>query len=41
MLRVPSVVVPSGYDYVIAPDHPDFARIRIGNPEAMRLDPRL
>ena len=41
VLRVPSVIVPAGFNYVLAPDHPGFRRIRIGGPEPMRLDPRL
>lgn len=40
-LEVPSAVVPREHNYVLAPEHPDFARIRIGRPTPLDLDPRL
>ena len=40
-LRVPSALVPHEWNYVLNPRHPDFARIHIGTPEAVPLDPRL
>ena len=41
LLRVPSVVVPSEFNYVVNPRHPDFGRIRIGAPMPFPFDPRL
>ncbi len=41
VMRVPSVVVPQEFNYVLNPDHPDFARLRIGKPLAFPFDPRL
>jgi RES domain-containing protein len=40
-LRVPSALVPAEWNYLLNPRHPDFARIRIGTPEAVPVDPRL
>ena len=31
-LRVPSMIVPMEFNYVLNPAHPDFARIRLGTP---------
>jgi RES domain-containing protein len=39
LLRVPSVVVPSEFNYVVNPRHPDFGRIRIGAPMPFPFDP--
>lgn len=41
VLRVPSVVVPGHVNHVLNPAHPDFARIRIGVPQPLSVDPRL
>lgn len=41
VLRVPSVVVPTEYNYLINPAHPDFRRLEIGVPTPAPLDPRL
>ena len=41
VLRVPSVVVPMEFNYVLNPKHPDFARVTIGTPMAFPFDPRL
>jgi len=41
VLAVPSAVIPQELNYVLNPVHPDFKRIRVGNPEAFRFDPRL
>ena len=41
VLRVPGVVVPVEFNYVVNPDHPDFSQIRIGTPTPFPLDPRL
>jgi RES domain-containing protein len=41
VLRVPSIVVPDEYIYLLNPTHPDFARIKIGKPTIYYFDPRL
>jgi RES domain-containing protein len=41
VLRVPSVVVPVEYNYVVKPNHTDFARVRIGAPVPFPFDRRL
>ena len=41
VLRVPSVVVPGEFNFVLSPAHRDFARIRIGTPAPFPFDPRL
>jgi RES domain-containing protein len=38
---VPSVIVPTEFNYVLNPVHPDFARIRIGTPLPFPFDARL
>jgi RES domain-containing protein len=40
-LRVPSVVVPMEFNYVLNPRHPDFARVVIGAAMPFPFDPRL
>jgi RES domain-containing protein len=40
-LRVPSVIVPSEFNYVLNPAHPDFARIKIGKALPFPFDARL
>lgn len=40
-LRVPSVVVPTDFNYLLNPNHPDFARTHIGKPMPFPFDPRL
>jgi RES domain-containing protein len=40
-LRVPSVVVPGEWNFVLNPAHRDFGRIRIGAPMSFPFDPRL
>jgi RES domain-containing protein len=39
--RVPSIIVPGEFCYVLWPLHPDFRRIRFGEPELFRYDGRL
>lgn len=41
VLVVPSAVVPAEHSYLLNPRHPDFARIIIGEPEALETDLRL
>jgi RES domain-containing protein len=41
VLKVPSVVVPEEFNYLLNPAHPDFDKIRIGSPVKYRFDPRL
>ena len=41
VLRVPSAVIETEYNYLLNPAHPDFARISIGTPNAFELDLRL
>ena len=41
VLRVPSIVVPEEYNYLLNPTHPDFAKIEIGKPIVYYFDPRL
>lgn len=41
VLRVPSVIVPGEHNYLINPEHPDFARVTIGAATPVRFDPRL
>ena len=41
VLRVPSVVVPREYNYIINPVHPDVDRLDVVEVRPMDLDPRL
>ena len=41
VLRVPSVIVPDEHNYLINPNHPDFAAMRQGDERPFRFDPRL
>ena len=41
VLAVPSAVVPAERNYLLNPAHPDFARIAVGEPEALDTDLRL
>lgn len=40
VLRVPSVIVPSEYTFVLNPAHRDFRRIQVGPAQPFSLDPR-
>jgi RES domain-containing protein len=41
VLRVPSVVIPQEYNFLINPVHPDFGRLQIGAAFPIPLDERL
>lgn len=41
VLRVPSAVVPSEWNYLLNPAHPDFHRLAIEEPVDPMIDPRL
>jgi len=41
ILRVPSTIIPSEYDYLINPLHPDFESLKISKPVHFSFDPRL
>jgi RES domain-containing protein len=41
ILKLPSAIVPSEYNYLLNPNHPDFSKIRIGRPRLLKIDPRL
>lgn len=41
VLEVPSSIIPQESNYLLNPEHPDFDRIRIGEPERFTLDKRL
>lgn len=40
-LRVPSVVVPGEFNYLLNPAHPQFIKVKVGKPEPFFFDPRL
>lgn len=41
ILAVPSVIIPNELNYLINPNHPDFAKIKIEKPNNFAFDPRL
>ena len=41
VLRLPSAIVPSEWNYLLNPAHPDFHKIRLGKPRLFKTDPRL
>jgi RES domain-containing protein len=41
VLEVPSAVIEAEWNYLLNPKHPDFAQIKIGDPETFEFDPRL
>jgi RES domain-containing protein len=41
VLRVPSIVVDGEFNYLLNPQHTDFARLEIGEPFDFSFDPRL
>ena len=41
VLQVPSAVIPIEFNVLLNPNHPDFRRIEIGEPDPFGFDPRL
>lgn len=41
VLRVPSILVPGEYNLLLNPQHPQFSRLKISNPEPFDFDGRL
>jgi RES domain-containing protein len=41
VLRVPSIVVDGEFNYLLNPGHPEFARLKFGEPGPFSFDPRL
>jgi RES domain-containing protein len=41
VLKLPSAVVPTEFNYLLNPAHPDFGRVSIGKPQLVKADPRL
>jgi RES domain-containing protein len=41
VLKVPSVIIPEEFDYVLNPVHPEFRKIRIKTPKSFSFDPRM
>ena len=41
MLKVPSAVIRSEFNYLVNPSHPRFEELVIGSPERFRFDSRL
>ena len=41
ILQVPSAIIPSEWNFVLNPTHPDFRLIKIDAPEPFAFDPRL
>jgi RES domain-containing protein len=41
VLLVPSALVPGENNFLLNPKHPDFTRLRIGEPLSFHFDPRL
>lgn len=41
LLKVPSAIIPTEFNYLINPQHPEFHRLQIGQSLPFRFDPRL
>jgi RES domain-containing protein len=41
ILAVPSVIIPSGLNYILNPAHTDYSKISFGKPKVFTFDPRL
>jgi RES domain-containing protein len=41
VLRVPNALIPQEFNFLLNPAHPDFSRVRIGDPTPFTLDSRF
>jgi RES domain-containing protein len=41
VLRVPSVLVPAEYTFLLNPEHPDFSKLHIGKAVPFQFDRRF
>ncbi len=41
VLKLPSAIVPTEFNYVLNPAHPDFGKIKLGRPQFFKADLRL
>ena len=41
LLRVPAVILPIGFNYIVNITHPEFRDIKIGDPESFTFDSRM
>jgi RES domain-containing protein len=41
VLQLPSVIVPTEWNYLLNPAHPDFAKIAVGPKQPIKFDARL
>lgn len=41
VLRVPSAIVAGEFNFLLNPRHPDFKKLKIGEPQSFFFDPRL
>ena len=41
ILKIPSVVLPEGCNYILNPDHPQWAQIKLSKPRPFTLDHRI
>lgn len=41
LLKVPSAIIPSEFNYLLNPQHKDFGKLHIAAPMKFRFDPRL
>lgn len=41
ILRLPSTIIPQEFNFLINPDHGDFAELRIGGPAPLEVDSKV
>lgn len=41
LMRVPSAIVPGGFNYLMNPMHPDIKRVKVGKVKSFKFDQRL